>query len=400
MSVSPPVPISARIDALDVVRGLALFGVLAINLVNEFRVSIFAQFLPPPGFIPPVDRGVAWFLSTFIEFKALALFSLLFGMGLAIQFEHLAARPDRLVLLIRRLLALLAFGLVHLLLIWNGDILTEYAIAGFVVLPFLFVGRFVLALAAGAALALYLAIPWLPLPFGMPTTQWLSAHVAAAHEVYGQGSYAAIQAFRVAEIPRIAVLHAYVFPRTVALMLLGAFVWRSGVIARAETQRGLFWGTAAVALLLGVILSVLADGVVAPLGRGVWVAEALARVTLAIGYAALVVWIVTGRRWRWLLAWAAPVGRMAFTNYVMQSVVLGLLFYGYGLGLMGRLGVAAGFGIAVAIYVAQVLVSEHWLRNHQFGPLEWLWRTLTYGRHQPWRRGPDEAPPIVRPTGG
>jgi uncharacterized protein len=107
---------------------------------------------------------------------------------------------------------------------------------------------------------------------------------------------------------------------------------------------------------------------------------------LAIGYAALVIWIVTATRRASLVGWAAPVGRMAFTNYLIQSVVLGLTFYGYGLGLMGRLGVAAGLAMAVAIYAMQVVASRLWLRDHCFGPLEWRWRTLMYGKRQPWQR--------------
>ena len=371
-----------RMGAIDVLRGLALFGVLAINLVSEFRVPLFEQFLPPSGSIPPLDRAVAAFLSAAVEFKAFALFSFLFGVGLAIQFERLAGRTDRVVLLVRRLLALLAFGLVHLLLIWNGDILTEYAVAGFVILPFLFASQRELAAAVGLALVFYVVLPWPP-P-GFPGSGLLRAHVAAAYEVYGHGSYPAILAFQVAEDRYVVLLHAYVFLRTVALMLLGVLVWRSGLFAQASARAGLLQGTAVAALALGLVVPALPGWVFTRPTAAVL--GALAPVVLALGYAALVVWIVTGTRWASLLAWAAPVGRMAFTNYVTQSVVLGLLFYGYGLGLMGKLGVAAGFSIAVAIYAAQAFASRRWLQDHQFGPLEWLWRTLMYGKRQPWRR--------------
>src|SRR3954462_14804997 len=94
-------PVSARIEAVDILRGLALFGVLAINLDTEFRVTFFEQFLPTPPPAMSIDRAIAAFFKTAIEFKAFSLFSLLFGTGLAIQFEHLAGRSDRLTLLIR-----------------------------------------------------------------------------------------------------------------------------------------------------------------------------------------------------------------------------------------------------------------------------------------------------------
>jgi uncharacterized protein len=383
-------PISARIEAIDILRGLALFGILVINLDTEFRVTFFEQFLPPPASVP-LDRAVAAFLKMAIEFKAFSLFAFLFGIGLAIQFEHLAGRSDRLMLLVRRLLALLAFGLIHLTLIWNGDILTEYALAGFVVLPLLFASRGVLALSACAALLFFLALPWLPISFGFPDRAWLIAHVAAARELYTHGTFSTILAFRVSEIPYIAPLHAYVFSRTVALMLFGALVWRSGLIADASRHGKLLGGAAIVLTGLGALLTLLVSNALEPIGLALagpaaTLAATLLPVVLAIGYAAAAIWFVSCTRYRWLLAWAAPVGRMAFTNYITESVLLGLLFYGYGFGLMGRLGTAAGLAVALAVYSAQVLLSRWWLQSHLFGPLEWLWRTIMYGKVQPWHR--------------
>ncbi|SRR6266567_1317194 len=132
-----PVDPSHRISALDALRGLALFGVLAINLETEFRISIFQQFplyTPEQGFSGVINRA----LDVFVDMKAFALFSLLFGAGLAIQFDRLGRTGQRTRLLIRRLAILLVFGLIHFFLIWNGDILAEYALAGLVVLPILF----------------------------------------------------------------------------------------------------------------------------------------------------------------------------------------------------------------------------------------------------------------------
>src|SRR6266567_6556415 len=146
-AVPGPTPSAERIDAIDVLRGIALFGVMAINLVMEFRISIFDQFLGPRMLATPVDRAIATILTQAVELKAFALFSLLFGAGLAIQFDRLANSERRTVLLVRRLAVLLVFGVIHLCLIWNGDILTEYALAGFIVLPFLFGPRWLLAVA-------------------------------------------------------------------------------------------------------------------------------------------------------------------------------------------------------------------------------------------------------------
>src|SRR5882672_6138949 len=135
-SASPIVP-ADRIAAIDIVRGIALFGVMAINVVTIFRVSIFERFLPTPMDGAWFDRALHSSLMIGIDLKAFALFSLLFGVGLAIQYDHLSASYRRTALLVRRLAFLLLIGAAHLVLIWNGDILFEYAIAGLVVLPFL-----------------------------------------------------------------------------------------------------------------------------------------------------------------------------------------------------------------------------------------------------------------------
>src|SRR5712671_3362424 len=134
---SPIVP-ADRIAAIDIVRGIALFGVMAINVVTIFRASIFERFLPAPIDGTWLDRALYSILMIGIDLKAFALFSLLFGVGLAIQYDHLSASYRRTALLVRRLAFLLLIGAAHLVLIWNGDILLEYAIAGLVVLPFLF----------------------------------------------------------------------------------------------------------------------------------------------------------------------------------------------------------------------------------------------------------------------
>src|SRR6266566_9889470 len=186
---SGPVSPSDRINSIDALRGIALFGVLAINVVTIFRVSIFERFLfhQPTG--SPIDSAVQTILMLAVDLKALALFSLLFGAGLAIQFERLANSGRRTALLVRRLAVLLAFGLIHLCLIWNGDILTEYALAGLVVLPFLFGPRWLLAFAALMFLGLYLALQVL-MPAGVfPSVFSMQDDVAEATRIYATGGY-------------------------------------------------------------------------------------------------------------------------------------------------------------------------------------------------------------------
>ncbi|MCG2630571.1 DUF418 domain-containing protein [Bradyrhizobium sp. WYCCWR 13023] len=365
-----PVPSSDRIDAIDVLRGIALFGVMAINVVMEFRVSIFDQFLGPETLASPIDRAVEMILTQAIELKAFALFSLLFGAGLAIQFDRLAKSGRRTALLLRRLAVLLGFGIIHLCLIWNGDILTEYALAGFIVLPLLFGPRWLIALVALVSLALYLVMQDFP-PEGLfPSRAVIWRDVTDANRIYATGGFLDVLAFRLRELPLVASLHAFVFLRTIGLFLLGALAWRSGLV---QNTRGLFV-IAFPAITLGAALLY---GGMEPLGT----------IVLALGYGAAILGIANFARGKRLLGWAAPLGRMAFTNYVAQSIVFGWIFYGYGLGLFGRLGITEAVAIGIAVYIAQVLFSAWWLRRYRYGPLEWLWRSLMYGARQPMAVG-------------
>ena len=361
-----PTNATERIDAIDVLRGVALFGVMAINLVMEFRISIFEQFLGPKTLASPVDRAIETILTQAVELKAFALFSLLFGAGLAIQFDRLTNSERRISLLMRRLAVLLVFGVIHLCLIWNGDILTEYALAGFIVLPFLSGPRWLLTLSALAFLALYLAMQAFP-PAGLfPSRAAIWRDVMDANRIYATGGLLDVSAFRLREIPLIASLHAFVFLRTIGLFLVGALAWRSGIL---QNVRGLL--------------------VIAPLCIGFGAAliyigrEPLGTILLALGYGAAILGIASFEHGKRLLGWAAPLGRMAFTNYVAQSLIFGWIFYGYGLGLFGRLGITRALAIGITVYAGQVLFSAWWLRHYRYGPIEWLWRTLMYGVRQP-----------------
>ncbi|WP_316191411.1 MULTISPECIES: DUF418 domain-containing protein [unclassified Bradyrhizobium] len=395
-SANPTGPASGgdRLPAIDILRGLALFGVMAINVVFEFRISIFQQFLPTPraheagttffagSSSPetvkllwaivgdsPFNRAIEDGLARAVSMKALALFSLLFGIGLAMQFDRIA--PERRIpLLLRRLLVLLAIGILHLTLLWNGDILTEYALAGLLVLPFLFAPSWLVIASSLTLLGLYFTswlIPVLPLL----SSSWMMQHVVDANRIYANGNFSQILVFRLSEISAIAPLHLWIFPRTLGLFLAGIVIWRSGLLRDMPHHRVMLLLTALAALAVTIDAG-----------------ASLATVSLALAYGALILSAASTIWGARLLGWAALVGRMAFTNYLMQSVIFGVVFYGYGLGLFGRLSVSLALGIGVVVYVLQVIASWCWLRLFQFGPIEWLWRSLMYNKLQPMRLRP------------
>lgn len=382
-----PVRPSERIEPIDILRGIALFGVLAINLLGEFRVSIFQQWVKVPPATHLIDRWIETYVPVFVELKAFALFSLLFGIGLAIQYERLSARGRPIYWLSRRLLVLLLLGVIHLTLIWNGDILTEYAIAGLIVLPFLLLRLRWLAVASLVFAGLYIFLQYFPLPVPTPDAAWYPQHVAVANGVYKHGNFAQIISFQWHELPQLLPLHIYVLPRTVTLFLFGAFCWRNGIVKRLAEHRRTLGGAALVGLIVGVSCTVLTSPLVRPgiFGKAGAAISSIGDLALTIGYAGAILFITTkdrGLRW---LGWAAPLGRMAFTNYLLQSVIFSALFFGWGLGWFGmRAGPALLVGIGV--YVLQVMASAAWLRRFRFGPVEWLWRSMMYGVAQPMRR--------------
>lgn len=390
-----PVRPERRIVAIDVLRGAALFGVLCVNLINEFRVSIFQQFLPASSDGSWLDHAVQAMVSIAMELKAFALFSLLFGVGLAIQFERLAATSRGLPLLTRRLLVLLGFGLIHLCFIWNGDILTEYALVGLLALPFLYASNRGLALAAAVSLAIYAALPfWLPDTFFWPSSVSLQQYVQTATAVYAGGTWAQVIRFNLAEIPHLIPLHLFVAPRTFALFLLGVMAWRTGLLRHPEHYRRLLVGMAVVGVVLGLGMSLLDP----PDASSAWrswapvisVLATLGPAVLAIGFGAAITVLYMFTRAGRVLGVLGPLGRMAFSNYLAQSLIFGWIFFGYGLGRFGQMSPSHAMGLGVAVYGFQIIASRWWLKRYRFGPMEWLWRTLMYGVRQPWRVSADE----------
>lgn len=392
-TASLPTPARVRVAAIDVVRGIALFGVLMVNLTTEFRVSLFQQFIETPAGGSALDVLLERAIALALASKAFSLFALLFGVGLAIQYERLARRGRPYYWLLRRLVALLAFGLIHLLLIWNGDILTEYALAGLLILPLLRASAGWTGATALALLLMFVAQPFMPWWIRWPDYSTLQHHVAQANVVLAGGGMADVLRFSWQELPLLGALHLFVLPRTLGLFALGMWVWKTGVFTRPRDFR-------AAILLVAIAGTVGGAGVIAADLRGAFIGldgirslvDQAPVVLLALGYGAAIVALMEYAPAARLLAVFAPLGRMAFTNYLIQSVLFGLIFFGYGLGRFGRMATTPACALGLAVYGMQIVYSAWWLRRYRFGPVEWLWRTLMYGARQPMRRSGDPFP--------
>ena len=214
------------IEPLNILRGIALYGVLMVNLQTLFRVSLFARIA---GDDQPSDVAGRFLLSamgTLMEFKAFTLFSFLFGVGIALQAQRMEGRGSVTRFLLRRFFVLLIFGLIHLYLIWNGDILTLYAVCGSLLIPLLRLPPVWMAV-GGALLIGWSAFGSLPIPF--PDVPALRAQAAEAVRVYGRGGFTQILTFRIDETNRfIAPLLGLTLPRTLGVMMLGVAAWISG----------------------------------------------------------------------------------------------------------------------------------------------------------------------------
>ena len=335
-----------------------------------------------------------------MEFKAFTIFSFLFGVGIAIQIERAATRNVNVrSFLVRRLSWLFVLGTAHLFLVWNGDILTLYAVCGLLLLPLVALPTPVLFLIGAALIVLQEFVPFGP---RLPSGPAAVAVIAQTREVYGNQGFFAILKFHWQESWSLIVpLLTMVLSRTMGLMYWGAAAWRSGILRAPERHRPKL----AAALVIGVALgeAITANDVWASSsGRAPWPAlqhtHLDASILLAMAYVSgLLLWLKPRRNL--LLPGLAALGQMALTSYLLQSIVLGFIFYGYGFGLFGRIGSVAAAGIGLAIYCTQVQLSGLWLRHFRFGPFEWLWRSLAYGRRQPMRViRIDPAATVARPV--
>lgn len=395
MSEGAPVPAGQRIAAVDVVRGLALFGVLLINLLWHADIAIpgrVLERLPTADIDAWLDPVLRWLW----EGKAQALFSLLFGFGFAVMIDRLEAKGAPAARIYsRRLLVLLALGFAHLSFVWYGDILHNYALAGF---GLLLLRR--LPTKALVGLGLILAL------FSYAAGDlWLMTHPAldervseadrigrAARWMIWQGADYGRFVANMVEANWREYLTAPLFPALTATalgrFLLGMAIFRAGWLsepgrARRLARRSLVW-LAPTGLVLAA-LQPLVDMTGWPATDvqllGLTVVNHAAELVLGLAWAAAGVWLARGGLARAL----AAVGRMALTNYLMQSLVYLFVLYGFGLNWLKYDGAVFALSLALVGFAAQIGFSLWWLARFRFGPTEWLWRTLTYGRAPPLR---------------
>ncbi len=405
---SGPTDPSDRIVSLDALRGFALLGILVIN-IWLFALPTVATYNPTLyGDFTGVNY-VAWVVShVFFERKFVTLFTFMFGAGMVLFLEskERKGQPGR-KLHVSRTFWLLVIGLGHAYLLWYGDILVFYALSGFIIV-WVWQWRPLRQFALGAVLFtipsllyLLLGVSYLVLPEEgrlQLEEELLSAFGADFSpereiEIYQSGWLDQVTH----RVPILVEYHTLGFVSELfwtlgGMMLVGMALYKWGVLSNGRSTRfykRLLVGGGSVGLALVLI--------------GVWVREVVAWETipvltlafqfnywgapiLSVGYIGGIMLLCRWFRNGIVVQALSAVGRTAFTNYLFQTVVATTIFYGHGLGLFGQVSRIELLGVVVLIWAIQIPASVWWLERFRFGPVEWVWRTLTYRQRQPMRR--------------
>ncbi|MFI8617949.1 DUF418 domain-containing protein [Acidovorax sp. NPDC077693] len=396
-----------REHAIDALRGFALLGILIVNS-GSFASTYFGLGVFEPAFSRPVDHAVRWLVSFFFETKFYLLFSLLFGYSFALQMESAersgAAFGPRML---RRLLGLGLLGVAHAWLLYAGDILVTYAVLGLMLLA-LHKLRPGTAVALALMLLALVSASWGLIAWGFAQAPMAEVPLA---ELQAKAQLAA-DAYRASALDAMAqrgrdmadgVWFVLVFvqgPCALAMFLLGLAARRSGYLAAVAQQparlvRWMWW-----CLPIGFAGAfVYAWGQSGGTRQSDHVSAAALAVDLAtspflsLGYAAALLWALQrGPLGRRLGAALAPAGRMALSNYLLQSVVGAVVFTAYGLALVGRVSPLVVLLGCVALYAAQLAISRRWMAGHAYGPVEWGLRAVTLLRRPAWRREGPQGP--------
>jgi uncharacterized protein len=417
MTPAPPLSSSGeRIEVVDVLRAFALFGIIITHSVNGF----LAGPTPAPDFMlfTPLDRVVAKLEHLLTFGKFYTIFSFLFGLSFAIQLRNAtqkgAAFKGRFTW---RLMVLLALALAHGAL-FTGDILIVYAFLGLLLIPFRNVKTRTLLIVATILVlnvpGMLLGLASLAAPPPTPEQVETAAEFQAQFAQIGQSMFELKQAGTLGQLVvsnftygLLSKLAFMIFSGrlwiTFGLFLLGMCAGRLEIFKDSEASRAFFrkllWPAGIVALITTVVEIIHPTDIQTQERSVAMVLATISFTFQQISLSAFYVAVVTLLYWRrpkqGLLPGLAPLGRMGLTTYLAQTLFGVVVFYGLGFGLLGRVGAAAAVGMSIAFFIVQILLAQAWAKRFRMGPVEWLWRSLTYFKLQPIRfERPASAPAL------
>lgn len=415
-----PVAATERIMLLDVLRGFAIFGMFSVNMTADlpWGDTFLEQILATP------DRVVMILVDLLARGRFVTIFSLLFGLGFYVQLERAQARGEEFaVTYLRRVLGLFMIAAVATVAGLDTDVLIDYAMFGALLLlfykrsqRFLLLSVIICFLAAQAPgfVEYYRSLDGqVTVVAQMEQSDQLSAtseksvqpdvatdedlEKAEPTRIYREGSFVQIAKHRASRFLK----YVKSFEQRLrdidilGLLLLGVYVARRGVLSDPEVRRE--FARRALPWLLSIgSAGVLAFVVIEHFLSAAWDSEPLLlvkwaigwpmMVVLGLGYAAGITLLLERDNWRKLFSPLASVGRLALTNYLFTTLVFAVIAYSWGLGLYEKVQPFTGLVVVLLVFPMQVLASQWWLRHFNFGPFEWCWRSMTYGRLPPIRR--------------
>ncbi len=403
---------------MDALRGLAILGIFSINLIG---LSMYNPgSLAPSGFYSAYDKTMIFVLYWFVEGKFYSIFSLLFGWGLALQMKRSQGAEEPLVvspLIRRRLLFMFLLGFVHLAFIWNGDIVAFYALVAWALIFFInFPPKRLVQLSVVCILlpvllyGLKMQFPILNAPsvFLFSIVDRMDQYFfgysgpEASDKIYAMFKEGKLRDFLLLNLDGLfyrmgdLVFQSRIF-KVLGMFLLGFAIGKTGYFSQLNKNPKILWWIVGVGFAVGLPCNYMLAVAMSewkgtyenlkPEGLLRTIVYALGVVPLSLAYvSSLALFFRTGTGHA-LLMRLAPVGRMAFTNYISHSVISILLFWGVGLGYSGVLGPVAWTLFAILVYAFQIVFSTYWLKYFEYGPLEWVWRSLTYGKIQAFYKG-------------
>ena len=395
-----------RIDAIDVLRGAAVLGILVLN-VQAFAMPGAAYFNPTAyGDLEGANLHV-WVAGRMLaDQKFMTIFSMLFGASIVLMADRAAARGNARRMHYRRMGGLLIIGLLHAHLLWSGDVLFLYAVCGMLVYPLrrqpplrlLGLGVALLSIASAFSVVSGLSLPHWPEETLTSVTRdvWRpSPEMIAAELAAYRGGWLDQQPLRSANALEFEtyILITWGVWRAGGLMLIGMALFRTGVFS---AERSLRFYAALIAAAAAIGLPLVAWGIAIDFARG-WPLWSLfvgvqlnywPSIAVSLGYVGLIMLACRTPALHTLTRPFAAVGRTALSNYLLQTILCTTIFYGHGLGWFGSVDRLGQMGVVAAVWAVQLIVSPLWLRRHRFGPAEWAWRSLTYGARLPLRGAP------------
>lgn len=386
-----------RIYELDIIRGFALLGVLLVNM-TMINSTMLNNGISPFAHEMLWDKVGAIFIKIFATGKFYTIFSFLFGLGFYIFWERIEEKGLKgSYFFKRRMTTLLVFGILHLIFIWYGDILHTYAIIGFILI--LFRGKslkslktwiitlFIISTSIMFFAAIIESSVNILIEQGLIDDTVMAANMSM--EVYTTGSYVEVVKYRLTkELPVIAFNIIFTTPKILMLFLAGLYVGKKGVFKNISEHLSSIKSLWVKCGILGVAstivyLLILSEKInIYPVLRAstAIIFEEIATVTICFFYISSIILLLRKKVFVRIFAPLRYVGQMALTNYLTQTIVWTFAFYGYGIGLLGDTGVILCILFTIIFYGLQIVISRCWLSYFNYGPFEWLWRKLTYGR--------------------